>query len=125
MKYKYECCRLENVYTKNVITNFYESTFSDRTLQHAMLYIPEGTWGEAVYDGGWYVFNNIKEVSTKVASLSPKCAYTLMNMQNFGYTVYDAETGGTKNVKAFYSLDDEDPNSCWATRGEWFRSFPL
>jgi len=78
-----------------------------------MLYIPEGTWGEAVYDGDWYRFNNIREVAMEAKSLAPSTVYTLMDSKSFGYAVYDPSQQQVKIVKAFYSIDENDPNSCW------------
>ena len=118
-------CRLENVLTKNSKTRFYNknggydtTAFSDRTYQHAMLYIPEGTWAEAVYDGDWYLFNNIREIAMQADELSSSRTYTLMDTQSFGYAVYDDVSNQVKMVKAFYSIDENDPNNCWVVKSQ-------
>ena len=113
--YAFEGCRLENVMALNSKTEGQQS-FSARTYQHAMLYIQEGTWGEAVYDGGWYQFNNIREIAMNTAKLSSSQAYTLMDTKSFGYAVYDETNGKVKMVKAFYSVDEQDLNNCWQVR---------
>ena len=105
-------CRLENVLTKNSKASC-QDAFSDRTYQHAMLYIPEGTWGEAVYDGDWYQFNNIRELAMEKDDISQARAYTLMDTESFGYAVYDPASNEVKMVKAFYSMDEQDVNNCW------------
>lgn len=105
-------CRLENVLTKNSKATGGEA-FSQRTYQHAMLYIPEGTWGDAIYDGDWYLFNNIRETVMKANDLSQSKIYTLMNTNTYGYAVYDETSGEVKMVKAFYSIDEQDVNNCW------------
>ena len=90
-----------------------KNAFSERTYQHAMLYIPEGTWGETVYDGDWYMFNNIRETTMKTNDLSPSRAYRLMDTHTFGYAVYDGTNDEVKIEKAFYSIDEQDLNNCW------------
>ena len=94
--------------------------FSDRTYQHAMLYIPEGTWGDAVYGSSWYLFNNIRELAVKSASLSPVQAYALIDVNSFGYAVSDGNGERVENVRAFYSIDDSDPRNFWqvVSKGE-------
>ena len=106
-------CRIESILTRNAKTTFNSKAFSDRTYQHAMLYIPEGTWGEAVYDSYWYKFYNIREVAMKTDDLSSSQAYTLMDTNTFGYAVYDGTSDEVKMVKAFYSINEQDPNNCW------------
>ena len=93
-----------------------KNAFSDRTYQHAMLYIPEGTCGKAVYDGDWYQFNNIRETAMKAESLSPSRAYTLMDTKTFGYAVYDAASDEVKMVKAsrWERLREPDVIGCCA-----------
>ena len=68
-----------------------------------MLYVPEGTWGEAVYDGSWYLFNNIREIAMNQENLSPAKAYALMDTKSFGYAVFDGSSDEVKMTKAFYS----------------------
>jgi hypothetical protein len=95
------------------MTSFDKGTFSERTLQHTMLYVPEGTWSEAVYDGSWYLFNNIREVAMNQENLSPAKAYALMDTKSFGYAVFDGSSDEVKMAKAFYSMDENDLNNCW------------
>ena len=108
----FEGCKLETVYTKNPSTIF-GGAFSDRTLKHAMLYIPVGTWREAIYDGDWYQFNNIREITTEKQSLAPSRAYTMMNIQTSEYAVSNQAGNEVEIAHAFYCIDEEDPNSSW------------
>ena len=108
----FDGCRLENILTKNSKT-FCNKAFSERTYQHAMLYIPEGTWGEAVYDGDWYLFNNIREMAMSEESLLPSQTYMLIDTKTFSYAIYDETRNEVKMAKAFYSIDEYDPNNCW------------
>ena len=105
-------CWIENVLTTNSKTEF-SKAFSDRTYQHAMLYIPEGTWREVVYNSSWYVFNNIREFTLHSGGVSSSIVYTLMDTKTFGYAVYDGVSNEVKIVKAFYSIDEQDANNCW------------
>ena len=108
----FDGCKLETVFAKNPSTQL-ESAFSVRTFQHAMLYIPEGTWREAIYGGDWYQFNNIREITSTKQSLVPSRAYTMMNIQTSEYAVYNQAGNEVEIAHAFYSIDEEDPNSCW------------
>ncbi len=105
-------CRLENIMTKNPVVKF-DNAFSQATLNHAMLYIPKDTWENAVYDGDWYQFINIREVAASTTELSNIQAYTLMNAQSFEYAVYDAVNGNVKTVGSFYDVDESSANSSW------------
>ena len=107
---------LVNVIAKNTAIKFTsgsDSPFTDRTLLHAMLYIPVDTWVSAVYDGSLYQFTNIKEMAASTEELSENQTYTLMNAHTYGYVVCNGAEEYTQVVKAFYNLDDSDPNSCW------------
>lgn len=92
---------------------FDDHVFSDRTYQHAMLYIPEGTWGDAVYGSSLYLFNNIRELASNPATLSPVQAYALIDVNSFGYAVSDGNGERVEDVRAFYSIDDSDPRNFW------------
>ena len=78
-----------------------------------MLYIPVGTWREAIYDGDWYQFNNIREITLDKQSLAPARAYTMMNVQTSEYAVYNQAGNEVEIAHAFYSIDEDDPNSSW------------
>jgi len=92
--------------------------FSKQTLLHAMLYIPEGEWAEAVYDGEWYQFNNIREITMKNEDISNARAYMLMDTKSFGYAIYDDRNDDVKMAKAFYSFDEHESNNNWLVKVE-------
>jgi len=106
-------CRLRSVLTKNINTVINEKSFSDATFNHAMLYVPVGMWFDAVYDGGWYRFSNIREVAVETGEMSYTRAYTLMNAKTLEYAVYDAVNDEVKTGNAFYGVDESVANSCW------------
>ena len=119
-------CRLENVVARNLNVYFYHSwkdhphdtygnnAFSYATINHAVLYIPIGTWSEAIYGGGyWYNFINIREMAMAQDEISYKSAYTLMNQNNFTYAVYDAVNDKVVMVSSRYRIDESNPNHCW------------
>ena len=110
-------CKLEELMIYNVNAKF-PKAFSNKTLQHAMLYIPEGTWSDAIYEGDCYLFNNIREVATSTQSLSPSITYNLINTESFGYAVYDETTNKIKMAKAFYSIDENEVNNCWQVQSQ-------
>jgi len=112
-------CKLENIVANNsstsIVYNDYGQyfPFSDKTFMHAMLYIPENTWSDYVYYGSWWRFYNIREISTNISMLSSSQVYTLMNTSDFGYAIYDNVSGNITKAKAFYSIDENNLNSCW------------
>ena len=111
-EYAFYGCKIEKVLAKNPLTSL-PGAFSDRTFQHAMLYIPFGTWSQAIYDGDWYQFNNNREVSTTSQSLTQNRAYTIMNAQTYKYAVFNGANNNLSTVNAFYGIDEDDPNSSW------------
>lgn len=124
--YAFNGCKLENIFTKNSKTAFAESAFSDRTYQHAMVYIPEGTWSDAVYEGDWYRFNNIRETTVEAGKLSASRAYMLMDTNTFGYAVYDDASNEVKMAKPWASCSvPSAPSHCSACASGQHRSQPL
>ena len=116
-------CRLENIVTKSIHTNVEARAFSDATFKHAWLYVPAGAWLDIVYEGGWYQFNNIREMATAQNEISQSRAYMLMNTETFGYAVYDGVDDEVKMVKAFYSMDELDLNNNWQVRRQGNNSY--
>ena len=116
----FEGCKLENIVANNSSTDIFYYVngqecyaFSDKTFMHAMLYIPENTWSDYVYMGDWWRFYNIREISTNISMLSSSQVYTLMNTSDFGYAIYDNVSENITKAKAFYSIDENNLNSCW------------
>ena len=105
-------CKLERVICRcpSVSPN---DAFSLASYNHAVLYVPEGKRWEAIYDGGWYEFINIRETAMDVNDLSPNKAYTLMNAQTFAYSVYDAVNNKVKIIKDFHNVDASVANNSW------------
>ena len=46
-------------------------------------------------------------------ALSSQKVYTMMETQSFSYVIYDEASNEAKMVKAFYNVDEEDPNYNW------------
>ena len=109
----FEDCRLETVVTKSTNCSIATSSFSKPTLQHAMLYIPAGTWRDLVYESGWYLFNNIREMSAETHELATSRAYTLMDAQTFNYVVYDGVNQTLCTKDGYYQVDESNPNTSW------------
>lgn len=113
-------CRLENIITRNINTEFIEAIyysatpFSTATLNHAILYVPLGQRWEAIYaESGWYQFNNIREIAMEAREVSPARAYTLMNTKTFDYTVYDGVNNRMAKVRSLYDLEEDNPVNSW------------
>ena len=117
-RYAFSGCSLENVIIKNIETSLYikttGSSFSDATFQHAILYIPAGKRWDAIYgNGGWYRFNNIREIAMESRELSEARAYTLMNTNDFSLAVYDAVNGEVTNANSLYDIDENNAKNAW------------
>lgn len=106
-------CMLQNVSVRNVMADIDDSAFSPATYNHAMLYIPTGKWMDAVYKGCLWRFMNIRETATEARELSPQKAYTLMNVNSFGYLVYDAVNEEMKTIHSYYDVEETSPYNSW------------
>ena len=106
-------CPLENIIAKGRCT--LDGTFSKATYNHAVLYIPVGTWREMVYGEGssWWSFINIREAASKGNELNASKAYTLMKKKNFGYAIYDGTNDKIITDKPRQSIDESAANSNW------------
>lgn len=116
--YAFRGSNLENVIIKNVETSLYINTngssFSDATFQHAILYVPTGHRWDAIYgQGGWYRFNNIREIAMESRELSETRAYSLMNTNDFSLAVYDAVNGEVANASSLYDIDENNASNAW------------
>ena len=111
----FQGCPIINVVAKNPKTLFLSQNevFSEPTLYHAMLYVPYGTMWEAIYEGDWWKFINIREMTFETGELTHNQAYTLMNSKSFGYAVYDEVNNKVRTTKSFFEIDESSPNSSW------------
>ena len=113
-RYAISGCKLENIILKNPQTQIYGGSFSEPTLQHAILYVPAGQRWDAIYgNGGWYRFNNIREIAMESRELSEARAYTLMNTNDFSLAVYDAVNGEVANASSLYDIDENNASNAW------------
>ena len=112
-KQAFEGCMLQNVFVENAYTQILDNSFSQATYNHAMLYIPNDKWMEAVYHGDFWRFINIRETVTNTSNLSDMQAYTMMDRNTFGYMVYDAANDRTAMMDAYYNVDENALNNCW------------
>lgn len=111
----FDKCFIETLFVNNVFTLSSGDVlpFSDETFDHAMLYVPEGMWREAVYASAyWRFFANIREATVKTASLKPAKAYLMVNAQTQRHLAYEGgdELNGNK---AFYTFDESDADCSW------------
>jgi hypothetical protein len=111
----FDKCFIETLFVNNVFTLSSGDVlpFSDETFDHAMLYVPEGMWREAVYASAyWRYFTNIREATVKTTSLQMAKPYMMLNAQTHRHLGY--EGGNELNAnKAFYTFDESDSDLCW------------
>lgn len=113
-QYAFVGCRLENVIIRSVDTKLNGYEFSNATYKHAMLYVPVGQRWEAIYgEGGWYQFNNIREIAMESGEVSSTRAYTLMDTKAFNYAVYDAVNNRVARVRSLYDMEEDNPANSW------------
>lgn len=91
----------------------YNYSFSNFSFERTMLYIPVGTMDLYSYTDIWYWFDNIRETAMTKKELSSWQAYTLMDAETFGFTVYDPATKSLSTVASVSSLKENNPNHCW------------
>ena len=94
--------------------------FSKYTLNHATLFIPEGTYWDYVYtgNGGWGEFIHIKEMAMTEGALLSNKAYLIADSKGTNFKVYDAERDALKNVEYTHALDEESEDCCWTVMKE-------
>ena len=78
-----------------------------------MLYIPVGSWSDAVYVGGWYQFYNMRETAMTTNALAPQQAYSLVDAETYEYITYDQMNDDVASGKKFYNLDESNPDNAW------------
>ena len=95
-------------------TEHYHGTFSNQTLYHATLMVPEGSWDAYAYSDNWYQFINIREVAYNADKLTNSKAYMLKSSNEGSYLFYDSvnDCVATLNETA---LDDTEENNTWMT----------
>ena len=106
-------CMLREIYVGGVVPDMGYSSFSPAIYNHAILYVPNGTWETYAYNGGWYQFIRIKEITTSIEDLAPQHTYNLMNMDDSSYAVYDQIDNGVKSLAAMNDIDEDNPNHSW------------
>ena len=111
----FDKCFIETLFVNNVFTLSSGDVlpFSDETFDHAMLYVPEGMWREAVYASAyWRYFTNIREATVKTTSLKPAQAYLMLNAQTHRHMAFE---GGNElnGDRAFYTFDEADADCNW------------
>lgn len=123
-------CNLENVIVRDINLNILDYTgknkkvFSDRTFQHAILYVPIGMKWEAVYgSGGWYMFNNIREIAMEENDISTSRAYLMMNIKDNKIMVYDAVNNQVVSVNTSFNIDESNPANSWQIVNQDGKSF--
>ena len=102
--------KLHNVLVKNETPPSFSNSFSRNIYNHTILYIPNGSWDEYVFNSDWYQFINIRETTTEEEQLSMHQAYTLMEAANFAYSVYDPVNDRISSVN---TINEDNPNHCW------------
>ena len=111
----FDQCFIETIFVNNVFTFSSGDVlpFSEETINHAMLYVPEGMWREAVYASAyWRYFANIREATVKTSSLQTARAYMMLDAQTHRHLAY--EGGEELNAdRAFYTFDESDADFCW------------
>ena len=105
-------CELKSVFALCTSLKFVEDAFSKATINHAVLYVPEGKRWEAIYHGGWYRFVNIRETAIDANNLVGK-AYSLMNAETCGFQVYDPVNNKVKVISDFHNVDESIANNGW------------
>ena len=95
-------------------TEHYHGTFSNQTLYHATLMVPEGSWDAYVYNDDWYQFINIREVAYNADKLTNSKAYMLKSSNEGSYLFYDSVNDCVASLNET-ALDDTEENNTWMT----------
>ena len=91
-----------------------ENTFSNQTLYHATLMVPEGSWDAYAYSDNWYQFINIREMAYNAVNLTNSKAYMLKSSNEGSYLFYDSVNDCVASLNET-ALDDTEENVTWMT----------
>ena len=95
-------------------TEHYHGTFSNQTLYHTTLMIPEGSWDAYAYSDNWYQFINIREMAYNAVNLTNSKAYMLKFSNEGSYLFYDSVNDCVASLNET-ALDDTEENNTWMT----------
>lgn len=109
-------CKLENILALNSRVKG-SAAFSDKTYNHAILYVPKGEWSESVYDGDLYRFMHICEMTTSTRDVTASQSYYMMDAKSFDYVLCDTEAIRFE-PSSITIFDEENSYSKWQIRAK-------
>lgn len=111
-KETFKGCKIKFIVTYSAKVLF-EDAFSDNTLNHAILYIPNGKWQDAIYNGGWYLFRNIREIELDTSETKESMTYSIMNSRSFDYVICIDENNAISSTVGYDEFNVNDIMRCW------------
>lgn len=106
-------CRLQNLFVNcSTPPTMDGSPFSEKTLYHANLYVPAGSWVDYAYHDSWYKFINIKEIALSQEQVLTQQPVMLMDTRTFAYSVYDPVNEKIGSINPA-SIDEDNLYHSW------------
>jgi hypothetical protein len=105
-------CQFRTIVSKAVHPSVYsleDAGFSAQEFNHTVLYVPENTYWNYVFDSDWYHFYHIKEYAS--TELLARQAYMLAEADGTNYKVYNSSRNALE-VKGYAHQVDETSLDC-------------
>ncbi len=106
-------CKLSSITVKaTTVPKLGTNVFSQQSLYHTTLLVPNGTWYDYAYDNKWYAFHTIRETAFAADEVAESRAFTLKDTRTNNYLCYDKVNKSVGTI-ATEGLNEDEPNNAW------------
>jgi hypothetical protein len=107
----FSSCNFRTIVSKPTQPNGFPDTFSQPEYNHTMLYVPQNSYWEYVFNSEWYRFLHIKEFA--VDEVEARQAYMLADTDGTNFTVYNAASDKLVTKEYMHQVDETNLGSNW------------
>ena len=107
----FSSCNFRTIVSKPTQPNGFPDTFSQPEYNHTMLYVPQNSYWDYVFNSEWYRFLHIKEFA--VDEVEARQAYMLADTDGTNFTVYNDASDKLVNKEYMHQVDETNLGSNW------------
>jgi hypothetical protein len=104
-------CNFRTIVSKPIQPKGFPDTFSQPEYNHTMLYVPQNSYWDYVFNSEWYRFLHIKEFA--VDEVEARQAYMLADTDGTNFTVYNAASDKLVTKEYMHQVDETNLGSNW------------
>ena len=104
-------CNFRTIVSKPMQPKGFPDTFSQPVYNHTLLYVPQGTYWDYVFNSEWYRFLHIKEFAFD--EVEARQAYMLADTDGTNFTVYNAASDKLVTKEYMHQADETSLGSNW------------